>query len=165
MVSATQYSAFGSLLKRLRMDAELTQMELAERANLSVRGISDLERGINHTARRETVRALADALGLCAPQRAVFERAARMGRSVGILRQDAQHQQRQPPIVGRAHELAHIDRWLGSGAPPLLVLAGEPGIGKSRLLAGAAAVAAKAGFQIMAAGCSGRGGSIHTHPS
>lgn len=161
MVSATEYSAFGSLLKRHRMDAELTQAELAERANLSVRGISDLERGINHTARRETVRALADALGLSAPQRTVFERAARMGRSAGILRQDAQHQQRQPPIVGRARELAHIDRWLGSGAPPLLVLAGEPGIGKSRLLAEAATLAAEAGFQVMAAGCSGRGGQ---HP-
>lgn len=36
-------SAFGELLRGLRRDAGLTQEELAERANLGVRIISDLE--------------------------------------------------------------------------------------------------------------------------
>lgn len=38
--------SFAGLLKHYRVVADLTQEELAERAGLSVRGISDLERGI-----------------------------------------------------------------------------------------------------------------------
>jgi transcriptional regulator with XRE-family HTH domain len=45
---------FGSLLRRLRTEAGLTQEELAEAARLSPRSVSDLERGINRTARKET---------------------------------------------------------------------------------------------------------------
>lgn len=157
-MSGTQHSTFGSLLKHHRTDAGLTQQELAERANLSIRGISDLERGINRTARRDTVRALADALGLSGSQRSAFERAARVGRGSSAVRPAAHDQQRQLPVVGRTRELAHIDRWLGGIRPPVLVLAGEPGIGKSRLLSEAATRATEAGFQVVAAGCSGRGG-------
>ena len=38
---------FGMLVRRHRLNAELTQEALAEAAGLSVRGISDLERGVN----------------------------------------------------------------------------------------------------------------------
>ena len=68
---------FAGLLRRLRADAGLTQEELADAASLSPRSISDLERGINLTARRETARLLADALSLAGPERALFEAAAR----------------------------------------------------------------------------------------
>jgi transcriptional regulator with XRE-family HTH domain len=43
---------FGPLLRQLRDDAGLTQEELAEAARLSPRSISDLERGVNATARK-----------------------------------------------------------------------------------------------------------------
>ena len=46
------------------MAAALSQEELAERAGLSPRGVSDLERGARTAPRLETVRLLADALGL-----------------------------------------------------------------------------------------------------
>jgi transcriptional regulator with XRE-family HTH domain len=72
---------FGGLLRRLRTDAGLTQEELAEAAGVSTRSVSDLERGVNLTARKDTARLLADALGLAGPVRAEFEAAAR-GRSV-----------------------------------------------------------------------------------
>ena len=68
---------FAELLKRLRTDAGLTQEELAERAHVSPRSISDLERGINKTARQDTTRLLADALNLSGTARAGFETAAR----------------------------------------------------------------------------------------
>ncbi len=68
---------FAGLLRRLRDDAGLTQEELAEAASLSPRSVSDLERGVNLTARHETARLLARALGLTGPQRALFEAAAR----------------------------------------------------------------------------------------
>jgi len=68
---------FGVLLKELRIKAGLTQEELARAATLSYRSISDLERGINLTARSQTARLLADALNLKGAARARFEAAAR----------------------------------------------------------------------------------------
>ena len=69
--------SFGALLRQLRDDAGLTQEELAEAASLSPRSVSDLERGVNLTARHDTARLLAGALGLSGSQRARFEAAAR----------------------------------------------------------------------------------------
>ena len=69
--------SFGGLLRRLRAKARLTQEELAEAARLSPRSVSDLERGINRTAHKDTAELLADALGLAEPMRALFVAAAR----------------------------------------------------------------------------------------
>ena len=68
---------FGELLKRYRLAAGLSQEELAERAGLSPRGVSDLERGARTQPRPGTVRLLADALGLGGDDRAAFVAAAR----------------------------------------------------------------------------------------
>src|SRR5580658_10013583 len=67
---------FAALLKQLRVSAGMTQEELARAATLSYRSISDLERGINLTARGQTARLLADALHLKGTARASFEAAA-----------------------------------------------------------------------------------------
>ena len=55
---------FGDLLRRHRLTAGLSQDELTERAGLSDRGVSDLERGPRAWPRPETVPTLADTLGL-----------------------------------------------------------------------------------------------------
>ena len=55
---------FGALLRRHRLAAGLSQAALAERAGLSLRGVSDLERGARRTPQQATVRLLAGALGL-----------------------------------------------------------------------------------------------------
>jgi transcriptional regulator with XRE-family HTH domain len=68
---------FAGLLRHLRAEARLTQEELADAAALSPRSVSDLERGINRTARKDTAELLARALGLAEPARAVFVAAAR----------------------------------------------------------------------------------------
>jgi len=68
---------FAGLLRQLRAEARLTQEELAEAAGLSPRSVSDLERGINRTARKDTAESLASALGLVEPLRALFVAAAR----------------------------------------------------------------------------------------
>jgi tetratricopeptide (TPR) repeat protein/transcriptional regulator with XRE-family HTH domain len=70
---------FASLLRQLRTDARLTQEELAEKASLSARTISDLERSVSPTARLKTARRLAAALGLEGAFRARFEAAAQGG--------------------------------------------------------------------------------------
>src|SRR6202050_3589738 len=72
--------SFAGLLRRLRTEAGLTQEELPEAAGVGVRTVSDLERGVALTARKETARLLADALGLDGTVRVSFEAAAR-GRS------------------------------------------------------------------------------------
>ena len=69
-------SPVGELLRRHRIAAALSQEELAERAGLSARAISDLERGVHQVPRLETVRLLADALGLDAADRAELLAAA-----------------------------------------------------------------------------------------
>jgi class 3 adenylate cyclase/tetratricopeptide (TPR) repeat protein len=55
---------FSGLLRRHRLFAGLSQEALAERAALSVRGISDLERGVRRAPHPATITRLADALGL-----------------------------------------------------------------------------------------------------
>ena len=56
--------SFGELLRRRRQAAGLTQEALAERAGVSAKAISDLERDPDRTPRLDTVVLLADALGL-----------------------------------------------------------------------------------------------------
>jgi WD40 repeat protein/transcriptional regulator with XRE-family HTH domain len=68
---------FAGLLRQLRVQASLTQEELARAAGVSPRSVSDLERGINRTARKETAELLAGALNLGEPVRALFVAAAR----------------------------------------------------------------------------------------
>jgi transcriptional regulator with XRE-family HTH domain len=68
---------FGGLLRQLRTQARLTQEELAQTAGLSPRAVSDLERGISRTARKDTAALLAEALSLTGPVCEVFVAAAR----------------------------------------------------------------------------------------
>ena len=69
--------SFAGLLRQLRAEARLTQEELAEVAGLSARAVSDLERGINRTAHKDTALLLAGALNLAGPVRERFVAAAR----------------------------------------------------------------------------------------
>ena len=75
--------SFAGLLQQLRDDAQLTQEELAEAASVSPRSVSDLERGVNRTARKDTALLLAGALGLAGPVRELFVAAAR-GKTPGL---------------------------------------------------------------------------------
>jgi predicted ATPase/DNA-binding XRE family transcriptional regulator len=125
--------SFAALLRRYRLAAGLPQMALAERAGLSVRAISDLERGERLRPYKETVALLADALRLSAADRRRLEesvRRARAGTTASL--------QRLPPIprpatslVGRERELEQVQQLLASIR--LVTLTGAPGIGKTRL--------------------------------
>ena len=63
---------FGDLLRTLRLAAALSQEDLAERAGISLRGLSDLERGERRRPRMDTVHRLAEALGLEEGAKAAF---------------------------------------------------------------------------------------------
>jgi predicted ATPase/class 3 adenylate cyclase/DNA-binding XRE family transcriptional regulator len=75
-MSTDQPMPFADLLKRHRLAAGLSQEELAERAGLSPRSVSDLERGTHTAPRPATVRLLADALRLVENERTAFIAAA-----------------------------------------------------------------------------------------
>src|SRR5215213_4924211 len=60
------------------------------------------------------------------------------------------------PLVGRTAELATLDEALhaaANGSPGVVLIAGEAGIGKSRLAAEAASRALADGWQVLSGGC------------
>ena len=124
---------FGARLRGLREAAGLTQEELAERAGLTAKAISMLERGQRKRPYPHTVRALADALKLS-------EDGALTGRSGGDA--TAPHAATSTPVLpvsltpllGREREMEVIaGLLLGPAAVRLLTLTGPGGIGKTRL--------------------------------
>lgn len=131
---------FGLLLRRHRTSAGLTQVRLAERSGYYVNYLRKLERGERRPSQHVTV-ALADALELSSADREIFERVARHGVTP------------QPSMVGRARELGILEEHLGPRQPGLLLLSGEPGIGKTRLLAAARELAGERGMLVLEAGC------------
>ncbi len=141
---------------------------MAERARLSQRGLQDLERGIHQAPRQSTLDLLAAALGLSAQDRLTFHATAQP--PPAPLPPPAPVSPRAPvapdalaPLVGRAGELAALHRFLaGAGTPAaaarVLLLAGEPGMGKTRLLQAAAQQAIPRGWTVLVGGCQRRGG-------
>ena len=125
---------FGGLLRRLRAEAGLTQEELAEAARLSPRSVSDLERGINRTARKDTARLLADALGLAGPARAEFEAAARgLVRAVGAATAIRALPRDVASFTGREAELGELAGSAAGagGVVSICAIGGMAGIGKT----------------------------------
>ena len=157
---------FGVLLRRLRKEAGLTQATLAERAHMSGRGLQDLERGLHKAPRRDTLDLLAAALGLAGQDRAAFLAAASAAPAAGCPA--APREPAASPMPWR--------RWWGgsaswrcwtaswparvrpAAAARVLLLAGEPGIGKTRLLQAAAQQAVARGWCVLVGGCQRRGG-------
>jgi transcriptional regulator with XRE-family HTH domain len=75
-MEAEAETSFGHLLRVARMQAGMTQEDLAARSGLSVRAISDLERGSTERPYFRSVRLLADGLGASASVRAALLGAA-----------------------------------------------------------------------------------------
>ena len=119
------------LLKGHRNAAGMTQEELAERAEVSARTISDTERGQRTSIYKDTTRRIAEALGLTGEARSAFERAARghRGSAVPI----APSLPLAPTkLIGRDTEVARVVDAL-EGDARLITLTGPGGIGKTRL--------------------------------
>jgi transcriptional regulator with XRE-family HTH domain len=143
--------SFAGLLRQLRGEAKLTQEELAEAAGLSLRAVSDLERGINRTARKDTAMLLAKALGMADPADVVFVNAARgrvpaldvltAMRGSGHRLTDAKPRlwnipARNPAFTGREDLLAAVrQRLQGRQAAVVQALYGMGGVGKTQLAA------------------------------
>ena len=140
--AASDRGTFGPLLRRLRLEARLSQEELAERANLSVESISALERGRRRAPYRETVRMLSDGLGLTELQRVELQAAAQRPRAPAqalpvaavepALRPSAVHALplQRTSLVGRATDIETVVQLVQ--ASRLVTITGAGGIGKTR---------------------------------
>ncbi len=161
-MAAAPTPTFGALLRRYRLAAGLTQEELAAQAGLSRRGIADLELGTRTQPRKETLQLLAEALQLAPGERAQLEAAAR-GRAAPaapVVEAPPSSRSGLPPavpLVGRTKELRLVHQWL-RGGPALLLVTGEPGIGKSRLLQAGMEQAQAQGWKVLSGGCHRRSG-------
>lgn len=119
-------------LRRLRLDAGMTQEGLAERAGISARTVSDAERGLRAAVHGDTAQRLAAALGLSGEHSREFQAIAR-GHAPPSEGVSAPLPPVPTPLLGRARELEQVTTTLGRADVRLLTLTGAGGIGKTRL--------------------------------
>jgi len=129
------------MLRSARRSAGLSLDALATRANFSKPYLSNVEAG-----RRRVTAEIAEA----------YDAALGTGGLLTRLLADAPGEpDRHGGLVGRAAELAHLHRSLAevaTGQGRVLWIEGEPGIGKSTLLAAGLAGAGRAGCRVLSAG-------------
>jgi predicted ATPase/DNA-binding XRE family transcriptional regulator len=134
--------SFGEYLRHYRERAGMTQEELAAKAGLTAKAISALERAERRSPYPQTVRALADALGLSQAERAELLQARigpkpAAGAPAPSASADPQPEARLPvyftPFIGRAQAQARLARLLTTPDRRLITLLGIGGVGKTRL--------------------------------
>jgi predicted ATPase/transcriptional regulator with XRE-family HTH domain len=136
--------SFGALLRQARRAAGLTQKQLAERSGVSEREISDQERGLRRSARNDTVQALAPVLRLTGAELERFERAGRGEDEPAGGLVFAELVIPPTPLIGRQDLLRRATRKLVQPGARIVTLTGPGGVGKTRLAAEAARLAAAA---------------------
>jgi predicted ATPase/transcriptional regulator with XRE-family HTH domain len=139
-------STFGTLLRRHRIAAGLSQEALAERARMSAVGIGALERGVRQSPYRDTVALLATALNLAPAAATELEAAAVRRRGPRACADSKTVPVEGGPVsnlplartnlVGREDEIGAIVRMVGQSR--LVSIVGAGGIGKTRVAIAAA---------------------------
>ncbi len=113
----------GASLKKLRLAAGITQEELAERAGISARTVSDVERGLRTVVHRDTARRLATALELGDEQRREFDAVARGRSAIPLPAASTGDLPTVPtPLIGRSREVEAIGTVLRAADVRLLTL-------------------------------------------
>lgn len=132
---------FALLLRGHRGRARLTQEELAERAQLSVRTLRDLERGRTRYPHRDSVRRLAAALELTGEDRLTFEAAPPRPLGLPVIMRSFPSWE-LPAVSGnvpldRVTLLRDVEDAVsvasGGGEPAVVTVTGPPGSGKTTL--------------------------------
>jgi LuxR family maltose regulon positive regulatory protein len=143
-MTATQRRPFGALLRTYRVAAGLSQEGLAERAHLSQRTVSDLERGVTAAPYRETVTLLAAALELTESDRTELEDAVDRSRTSSPTHREPNPWSSDPllvtkltipsvrtTLVPRPHLMERLQAGL---LGPLTLLSAPAGSGKTTVL-------------------------------
>lgn len=137
-MTRTVSASFADLLKQYRAAAGMTQEELAERAELSARAVSDLERGLTHRPYAHTVQRLIQSLALDEKNAALLQTAARQpgsesAESAADIRQSVILPLQATAFIGRLREMEEVRSLIGRDDVRLLTLTGLGGVGKTRL--------------------------------
>ncbi|MEU7753150.1 helix-turn-helix domain-containing protein [Micromonospora sp. NPDC049171] len=152
-------SEFALLLRELRTQACLTQEELAEKSGLSIRAISDLERGRTSTPHRRSVALLAEALRVEGDSLESFRRTARRRPGTHLYSMAVGHRPSTTTPVSAVQQhggLSALIEWMrqvlieepggqhqaeaaGSAEMRLVELVGVPGPAKTAVVVQAAA--------------------------
>ncbi len=134
IAAAPSRPSFGVALKRYRLSAGLTQEDLAARARLSARAVSDLERGVNRAPRPSTLALLARALRLGPADRAALTAAAHQpSEAGGSARLPHNLPSSFTSFVGREREVRALRDLVRRDGARLVTLTGAGGTGKTRL--------------------------------
>ena len=160
IATAGEANVFGALLRQHRTRAGLTQEGLAERAQMSVRGVIYLERGTRQPY-PDTLHRLAEALALTPAQRDTLADAAHTTDSpnsapVAPATPYAPLPASPPSLIGRDRELAVLrERFAAvrAGQGSLVLIGGEAGVGKTALAESLAYEAATWGALVLTGRC------------
>ena len=134
-LTAERATPLSTLLRRHRIDRDLTLEALSYESGVSDRTIGDIERGVSVRPQRRTMIALADALALDGAAREAFLAAARASRRSALEPDDgdAHRPHWLDDFTGRGAEVdAVVDLLAGDAGPPVLI-SGAPGVGKTSL--------------------------------
>jgi predicted ATPase/transcriptional regulator with XRE-family HTH domain len=147
----THPTSVSALVRHHRVAAGLSQEALSEKAGVSVRGLSDLERGRSRAPRLDTLNRLSEALGLDDAQRLALVQAS--GHLGADDQQEAASEAYPAPkapasavlkpnlptyltsLVGRDAEVTEVRGLLEQCTTRLVTLTGPGGVGKTRLAA------------------------------
>jgi predicted ATPase/transcriptional regulator with XRE-family HTH domain len=134
-VSGIEAGSFGARLRQLRETAGLTQEELAAKAGVTAKGIAAIERGRRQRPYPNTVRALADALGLDERGRAALIGVQPSPAPTPAPARTIATNLPVPPtaLLGRDHDRTTASTILLSEGTRLLTLTGTGGVGKTTL--------------------------------
>lgn len=121
-----------AMLRDSRIERALTIETLSERSGVSVRGISDIERGVTTAPRSGTLNALAGGLGLDERGRRDLLFAARRARTVDSTLPATLRPHRLSDFTGRESELELLDAPLKTPRA-VVAITGPGGFGKTSL--------------------------------
>src|SRR4051794_31890803 len=144
-MAVAHVTSFGGLMRRYRTSAGLSQEGLAERADMSARAISDLERGVHRAPYPDTLDRIADALELSDTERRELEESSERHRSRHFDTKDARsigdaipllstklaRPALRPRVVPRPRLIDRLQQGVGG---KLVLISAPAGFGKTTLL-------------------------------